>query len=88
MKESNASQTDKLPLGTKVLLNLLSNVQDPKCHHVNFDNFFISQGAKSERNAVQIEWKNMRDCRKKYPKMDDKKMNKKRDDFTVNFKKQ
>ncbi|XP_035216457.1 piggyBac transposable element-derived protein 3-like [Stegodyphus dumicola] len=41
-KETNTSESDKLPLGTKVVLDLLSIVEDPKSHRVYFDNFFTS----------------------------------------------
>lgn len=41
-KESNTSEFHKLHLGTKVILNSLSTVENPKSHCIYFNNSFSS----------------------------------------------
>jgi DNA excision repair protein ERCC-6 len=43
MGSSKGSEKGK-PLGPRVVLGLLSVVENPECHHVFFDNFFTSYG--------------------------------------------
>ena len=82
-KESNSSETDKLPLGTKVVLNLLSIVDDPNSHCIYFDNFFTSHALLKKLKEMQFRASGtIRENRtEKCPLMDDKKMSKKERGF-------
>ncbi|XP_035216951.1 piggyBac transposable element-derived protein 3-like [Stegodyphus dumicola] len=82
-KETNTSESDKLPLGTKVVLNLLSIVEDPKSHRVYFDNFFTSHALLKKLKELKFRASGtIRENRtEKCPIMDDKKMSKKERGF-------
>ncbi|XP_035206798.1 piggyBac transposable element-derived protein 3-like [Stegodyphus dumicola] len=82
-KETNTSESDKLPLGTKVVLNLQSIVEDPKSHRVYFDNFFTSHALLKKLKELKFRASGTIRANRteKCPIMDDKKMSKKERGF-------
>ena len=53
-KELNTSESKELPLCTKVVLNLISIVENPKKHRVYFKSFFSSHKVVKKLNEIQF----------------------------------